>query len=233
MEEEIIYNKIYARANKEGIVTNIFSEEFDTPIATDVCINETNTDRHGAQQYPVLDENGVYNYEIKNGVFQERDKTKDLAKIDADRLNEMYIPSVSKSMQEFAKAFLKENPPQTVEQKMSLSGLYETWKLGNYVVGDVRNYAGQTWECHQAHDNAIYSDINPENPQTWAAFWKPLHGNSIETARPWVKPWAGTTDMYHAGEYMVYTDGKHYKCISDTVYSPEDYQKAWESVFDY
>ena len=28
-----------------------------------------------------------------------------------------------------------------------------------------------------------------------------------ETARPWTKPYAGTTDMYHAGEYMVWTDG--------------------------
>ena len=230
MEEEIIYNKIYARANENGIVTHFFSEVFETPLSTDICIDYTNTERHGAQKYFITDENGVYNYEIKNGVFQERDKTKDLAKIEADRLNEMYIPSENKSMQAFAKAYLKENPPQTVEQKLSLSGLYETWQLGNYVIGDIRNYAGQTWECHQAHDNAIYSDIKPENAQTWATFWKPLHGKSIENARPWIKPWAGTTDMYHTGEYMVYTDGKYYKCLSDTVYSPEEYAKAWEIV---
>lgn len=36
--------------------------------------------------------------------------------------------------------------------------------------------------------------------------------------------------MYHAGECMVYTDGNTYKCLSDTVYSPEEYGQAWEVV---
>lgn len=35
-------------------------------------------------------------------------------------------------------------------------------------------------------------------------------------------------DMYHTGEYMIWTDGEFYKCISDTVYSPEEYAAAWE-----
>lgn len=30
------------------------------------------------------------------------------------------------------------------------------------------------------------------------------------------------------GEYMVYTNGKIYKCLSDTVYSPEEYAAHWE-----
>lgn len=29
--------------------------------------------------------------------------------------------------------------------------------------------------------------------------------------------------------HMVYTDGKVYKCLSDTVYSPEEYAQAWDS----
>ena len=33
-----------------------------------------------------------------------------------------------------------------------------------------------------------------------------------------------------AGEYMVYTDGTTYKCLSDTVYTPEEYAQAWECV---
>ena len=57
---------------------------------------------------------------------------------------------------------------------------------------------------------------------------RPLHGKSVATARQWVKPQYGTTDMYHAGEYMVYTDGKVYRCLSDTPYSPEEYAAAWE-----
>ena len=226
--EKIIYNKIYARANEQGIVIYIFSEAFDTPLATDVCINETNIDRHGAQKYPVFDENGIYNYEIKDGVFKERDKTAEMAKLKADELNEKYIPSETDSLSAFAKAYIKENHLQSVSMKLAVSGLYDTWVLGKYEVGDIRNHAGQTWECHQAHDNAIYPDINPDNTQTWATFWKPLHGDTKETARPWTKPWAGTTDMYHAGEYMVYTDGNIYKCLSDTVYSPEEYAAHWQ-----
>lgn len=228
MDKEFKYNKIYARANAAGIVTYIFSQAFDTPLETDVCIDETNTDRNGAQKYSVIDENGIFNYEIKGGVFKERDKTAELAKLKADELNEKYIPSETDSLSAFAKAYIKENPLQSVSMKLSVSGLYDIWVLGKYEVGDIRNYAGQTWECWTAHDNATYPDINPDNPQTWANFWKPLHGTSKETARPWVKPWAGTTDMYLAGDYMVYTDGRIYKCLSDTVYSPEEYAQAWE-----
>ena len=228
MEEEIIYNKIYARANESGIVTHIFSEAFETPLKTDVCIDRTNTDRHGAQRYSVADEDGIFNYELKSGALKERDKAADLAKLKADELNAVYIPSESASLTAFAKAYMQENPPQGVAMKLSVAGLYDTWVLGKYAVGDIRNHAGQTWECHQAHDNAVYPDINPDNPETWANFWRPLHGTSKETARPWVKPWAGTTDMYRTGEYMIWTDGKIYKCLGDTVYSPEEYPPIWE-----
>ena len=36
--------------------------------------------------------------------------------------------------------------------------------------------------------------------------------------------------MYHAGEYMVYTDGNTYECVSDTVYSPDEYAQAWRVI---
>ena len=78
MEE---YNKIYARVNANGIVVDIFSEAFKTPTENDICINATNTDRHGAQRYKVYDENGIANYAIVNGVLVERDKSAELAKI--------------------------------------------------------------------------------------------------------------------------------------------------------
>ena len=29
---------------------------------------------------------------------------------------------------------------------------------------------------------------------------------------------------------MVYTDGKTYRCLSDTNFSPEDYPQAWEAA---
>ena len=72
------YNKIYARINANGVVVDIFSEAFKTPTENDVCINATNTDRHGAQRYKVYDENGIANYAIVNGVLVVRDKTAEL-----------------------------------------------------------------------------------------------------------------------------------------------------------
>ena len=81
MEEYIEYNKIYAHADESGKVTDIYSEAFKTPAENDVCIDETNTDRHGAQRYPVYDEHGIANYAIVNGTLVERDKSAELAKI--------------------------------------------------------------------------------------------------------------------------------------------------------
>ena len=82
MEEGYIeYNKIYAHADESGKVTDIYSEAFKTPEENDVCIDETNTDRHGAQRYQVYDENSIANYAIVNGVLVERDKSVELARI--------------------------------------------------------------------------------------------------------------------------------------------------------
>lgn len=81
MDEYIEYNKIYAHTDGNGKVTNIYSEAFKTPAENDVCIDETNTDRHGAQRYQVYDERGIANYAIVNGALVERDKTTELAEI--------------------------------------------------------------------------------------------------------------------------------------------------------
>ena len=81
MEEYIEYNKIYAHAAENGKVTDIFSEAFKTPTENDVCIDETNTDRHGAQRYQVYDENGIENYALVNGILVKRDKSAELAEI--------------------------------------------------------------------------------------------------------------------------------------------------------
>ena len=227
MSEEI--NKIYAFVEKNGTITHIFSEAFETPQDYHVLIDDTNTDINGAEKYPVTDENGIFNYEYKDGKFQTRDKTQDIQRVEEQKLVFKYIASEKKSLQCLIDIVFKniENS-RNDSTKISVSGLFDYWEKGKYEVGDIRNYAGQTWECWTAHDNATYPDINPDNPQTWANFWRPLHGKSIETARPWTKPWAGTTDMYHAGEYMVYTDGNIYKCLSDTVYSPEEYAAHWQ-----
>lgn len=119
------------------------------------------------------------------------------------------------------------------DQRIRASGLYEDWQPGSYAVCDIRNTrkedgaTEQTWECYQAHDNATHSDINPGNPTAWFTFWRPLHGKTRETARPWVKP-THSKDIYFSGEYMIWTDGLTYRCKQDTNFSPADYAAAWE-----
>lgn len=113
------------------------------------------------------------------------------------------------------------------ENRLKVSGLFEDWREGNHTIGEIYNANGQTWECFQAYDNAVYPDINPDN-SAWYTFNRPLHGKSVITAREFVKP-MGAHDMYKIGEYMIY-NGVIYKCIIDTVYSPDEYKAAWEAM---
>lgn len=224
---------IYARINKSNIVMELTSSYYiENPQSCYVPVGESD-DPNAFKQYEVYDDLGVPNYKYENGEMVARtdeEKAPERKKREEAKANR-YIPSMAASMNAFIQWLIKkEGANFDVDMKLKTAGAYEAWTLGSYDVGDIRNHAGQTWECWTAHDNAIYPDINPDNPQTWANFWRPLHGNTAETARPWTKPWAGTTDMYHIGEYMVYTDGKIYKCLSDTVYSPEEYAADWEQV---
>ena len=114
------------------------------------------------------------------------------------------------------------------DKRIKVSALYPDWESGNHAVGDIYNAAGQTWECYQAYDNAIYPDIHPGQP-AWYTFNRPLHGKTPETARPWVTP-TGAHDIYKSGEYMIFTDGKLYECKQDTNFSPAEYAGAWEEV---
>lgn len=219
--------KIYALDCGNGTVYAFDSSFYvKNPSSIYVEIGQSE-DKDAHKAYKAVDDHGLYNYEIKGGKLAERDKTEDIKRLESEELNARYIPEYDQSLAEVLNKLL----PQmqlTENEKIQISGVYADWALGNFAVGDVRNHAGQTWECYTAHDNAQYPDITPDNPQTWANFWRPLHGKSKETARPWVQPWAGTTDIYHAGEYMVYTDGKIYKCRSDTNFSPDEYAGAWE-----
>ena len=202
---------IYIHCNEKGLIFEIIvpykiSDEFGYYKK----IGETD-DPNFARQYTIFDELGVPNYKYVDGEIVERtdeEKAPERKAKQEAALQKRYIPTLSVSVNAFVQnLILKESAGFDADMKIKTSGVYKDWALGKYEVGDIRNHAGQTWECWTAHDNAIYPDINPDNPQTWANFWRPLHGKSPETARPWTKPWAGTTDMYHAGEYMVWTDG--------------------------
>ena len=112
---------------------------------------------------------------------------------------------------------------QGAVQINAVADLVRPWKPGAYAVGDVRAEDGVPYKCVQAHD----STANPGwMPSTVPALWMQYHGTSKETARAWVAP-AGAHDMYKKGEWMIYTDGKLYECLSDTAYSPTDYAQAW------
>lgn len=105
--------------------------------------------------------------------------------------------------------------------------LCPAWAPGSHSAGDVYSAKDQIWQCIQNYDNAVYPDVKPENA-AWRTFHKPYHGTTKETALPWVEP-TGAHDMYLTGEYMIWTDGLAYRCLSSTAYSPADYATAWEN----
>lgn len=114
---------------------------------------------------------------------------------------------------------------------IDLGPLLMPWKAGtssdpvSYKSGDVRTYGGQIWRCVQAHDHHGEPGWEPRVVSMWGAY----HATDAAHALPWVQP-TGAHDTYKAGEYMVWTDGKTYQCVSDTAYSPEEYAQAWEVV---
>ena len=119
----------------------------------------------------------------------------------------------------------------TVDDTITVAALYDDWTEGAYQVGDIRLawYGGahQPWKCRQEHDTATYPDITPDGT-AWRTFWIPFHGTTPETAQDWIEP-SGAHDQYEAGEYMIW-NGQTYKCLSATVYTPEEYAQAWEAV---
>lgn len=138
-----------------------------------------------------------------------------------------YIPSVEESTVVMMRAVFAQQV-STMEDDMIIqcSGLADNWTPGNHKIGEIYNANDQTWECYQAYDNDVYPGVQPSDP-SWYTFNRPLHGKSIETARPFV-PVQGSHDMYRVGEYAIWTDGKTYRCKSDTNFSPSDYPQAWE-----
>lgn len=102
--------------------------------------------------------------------------------------------------------------------------LLPQWQPGAFEVGDVRRGEdGQPYRCVQAHD----STGNPSWDTSTASLWMVYHAKSAEHALPYKAP-SGAHDIYKAGEYMLYTDGKVHHALQDTAYSPDEYPQAWE-----
>ena len=168
-------------------------------------------------------------YRLENGalVLDEAKLAAMQAAAEQAALTARYIPSEAQSAAAVGRLVLAQMAGLDDDARIRVSGLYELWTAGKYEVGDIRNSGGQTWACFQAHDCAVYPDIKPGSA-AWFTFWRPLHGKSPETARPFV-PVQGAHDMYKIGEYAVFEDAL-YKCAQDTAYSPADYPQAWEKL---
>ncbi|MFR2345815.1 MAG: hypothetical protein ACLS68_13010 [Acutalibacteraceae bacterium] len=168
-------------------------------------------------------------YRLENGalVLDEAKLAAMQAAAEQAALTARYIPSEAQSAAAVGRLVLAQMAGLDDDARIRVSGLYEPWAAGQFEAGDIRNHGGQTWECFQAHDCAVYPDIRPGS-DAWFTFWRPLHGKSPETARPFV-PVQGAHDMYKIGEYAVF-EAALYKCAQDTAYSPADYPQAWEIV---
>ena len=168
-------------------------------------------------------------YRLENGalVLDEAKLAAMQAAAEQAALTARYIPSEAQSAAAVGRLVLAQMAGLDDDARIRVSGLYEPWAAGQFEVGDIRNSGGQTWECFQAHDCAVYPDIKPGGA-AWFTFWRPLHGKSPETARPFV-PVQGAHDMYKIGEYAVFEDAL-YRCAQDTAYSPADYAPAWEAI---
>ncbi len=115
--------------------------------------------------------------------------------------------------------------PTTADEIIMCSALYDEWKPGKHVVGDIFSVDGDIWECFQNYDNAVYPDIVPGS-SAWFTFNRPYHGTTRETAREFVHP-TGAHDIYKKGEWAV-QGGKFTKANQDTAYSLAEYPQAWD-----
>lgn len=110
---------------------------------------------------------------------------------------------------------------------IDMGPLIPVWTEGSYSIGDVRMYAGYPYKCCQAHNSTGNSGWYPA---AVPALWAPYHAADAAHALPWVKP-TGAQDAYQTGEYMVWTDGKTYRCkMAACVYSPTEYAAGWGVV---
>ena len=127
---------------------------------------------------------------------------------------------------------------ETDDQRLRASGLYDDFnETKAYSPGDICNTYStdelgpeweQTWENYQAIDPAKNPGVVPGS-SAWFTFFRPLHGKTPATARPWVKP-THALDLYFKGECMIWTDGVVMRSIAEngTSFSPDEYPAGWE-----
>lgn len=101
---------------------------------------------------------------------------------------------------------------------------YPAWMPETDYPGGVRvRHGGGLYKCIQAHTSQ----------ESWApglapSLWGPYHSKSARLALPYVEP-SGAHDAYQEGEYMIWTNGKIYRCKQDgTAWGPDVVAASWE-----
>lgn len=136
----------------------------------------------------------------------------------------MGIIGKARQLKELIRGIAQEISDKTL--LIAVSNYFDQWTPGCYKVGDVRtDEDGKPYECFAEHD----STSNPSWDISVRTLWKPYHSRKKEYALPFEKP-TGAHDMYLAGEYMIFDDGKTYLCTINTAYSPVEYGPAWEAI---
>ena len=130
----------------------------------------------------------------------------------------------AQSMRPLMTELIKGKPADVVIQS---SEFILPWAEGAFILDDVRIWKGQPKRCCQAHDSTGNLSYNP----SVASLWAPYHGTTAVTALPWTAP-TGAYDMYKANECMMFIDGRTYRCLQDTAYSPAEYPQAWSAMND-
>ena len=110
---------------------------------------------------------------------------------------------------------------ETAVPEWSADKDYSRAPVGTPVVHD-----GQVYGLLQPHNASYYPNTTPA---TLPALWRVKHTTDPAKAKPFVQP-SGVSDMYLAGECMIWTDGSVRRALRDTVYSPDAYAADWEVV---
>lgn len=172
-------------------------------------------------------------YRNINGILEkmtEEEIAEIQIKVKEQKYQERIRPrTIEEGMLELQKTLLEQQLKDNDDKTLAIAcmAFFEPWTPGQYEVGDIRTNptTGYPRECITAHDSTVNTDWTIDV----GTIWKAYHSRKKEYALPWEQP-TGAHDMYKTGEYMIWTDKEIYKCLSDTVYSPEEYAQAWEKA---
>lgn len=118
-------------------------------------------------------------------------------------------------------------PKSGANEVIDLVPLLKAWAEGKHEAGEVVVYNDYPYKVTQTHDSTGNSLWNPVDAPT---LFSPYHALDAAHALRWIAP-TGEHDSYQAGEYMIWTDGKVYRCkVNATVWEPNFVPNAWEMI---